>query len=108
MPVQHNNQRPSIPTYKKYDFLKSLAQEALPRDKNQSQRLHEPEFRMALIDPMSGEDIKKIDNQPKIVDGNLTIFFTSEANRKTYQDLPLNHPYVRLPYPTSSEDDRGG
>jgi hypothetical protein len=25
-----------------------------------------------------------------------------------YQDTPLNHPNLRLPYPATDEDDRGG
>ena len=108
MPIQDNTQSPTALVHKKYNFLKSHAQETLPRDIAQSLRLHEPTFRKAMIDPMSGEDIRIVANQPKHVDGNLTVYFTSQANREAYLGMPLNHPYVRLPYPASHEDDRGG
>lgn len=39
---------------------------------------------------------------------NLTVYFESEASRKAYQDLPLNHPNLHLPYQATDEDDRGG
>jgi hypothetical protein len=42
------------------------------------------------------------------VDGNLTIYFETEANRDAFQHMQLNHPNLRLPYPATAEDDRGG
>lgn len=109
MPIQANINEPNTTfTYTKYNFLQSLAQESLPRDKSQSNRLHEPTFRMPLNDPITGESITKIDTKLVHADGNLTLNFTSAANRKTYLDMPVNHPNLRLPYPASTEDDRGG
>ena len=81
---------------------------ALPRDRTQSRRLHEPEYRIDTIDPMTGENIKDITGHPSLVDGNLTIYFASEATRKAYIDLPLNRPNRCLPFAASDEDDRGG
>ena len=80
----------------------------MPHDKTQSRRLHEPTFRKPLTDPMTGDDIKKVRNQPQHVDGNLTLYFSSDDNRKAYLDMPINHPNIRLPYPASKDDDRGG
>jgi hypothetical protein len=42
------------------------------------------------------------------VDGNLTIYFETEASRNSYKLMPLNHPNLRLPYPAADSDDRGG
>jgi hypothetical protein len=112
MPIQDTTQKPIAITYRtynrKYNFLKSEAQDTLPRDKAQSQRLHEPTFRKPMIDPMTGQDIKNADDHLQHVDGNLTLTFTTEANRKSYQKMPINHPNLRLPYPPSEDDDRGG
>ena len=62
----------------KFEFLNWLATDPLPRDQIQSRRLHEPEH---LI-------ITTID--------------------PTYRDTPINHPNLRLPYPATDDDDRGG
>jgi hypothetical protein len=62
----------------KFEFLNWLAADPLPRDQTQSQRLHEPEH---LI-------ITTID--------------------PAYRDTPINHPNLRLPYPATDDDDRGG
>jgi len=80
----------------------------LARDQTQSQRLHEPEYRVDTIDPMTGKDIEDITNHPSLEDGNLTIYFETEQTRKAYLDLPLDHPNRCLPFPATNEDDRGG
>lgn len=85
-----------------------VASDALPRDCTQSQRLHEPRFRVDTTDPMTGDDIKDLKGHPSLVDGNLTIYFSTEATRKAYVDLPTNHPKLHLPFPATDEDDRGG
>lgn len=92
----------------KYDFLKSLENDGLSRDKTQSSRLHEPTFRTSTSDPMTAEEIKDVSGHPSVKDGNLTIYFSTEASRKAYLDLPVNHPNVRLPFPADVNDDRGG
>jgi hypothetical protein len=70
--------------------------------------LDEPEYRVDTIDPMTGEDIKDVKGHPSVVDGNLTIYFATEASRKTYIELPLDHPNLRLPFAATDGDDRGG
>lgn len=92
----------------KFGFPNWVATDALPRDRMQSQRLHEPEYRIDTIDPMTGENIQDIEGHPSAVDGNLTIYFATEATRKAYLDMPLNHPSLRVPFAASDEDDRGG
>lgn len=92
----------------KFEFANWIATDALPRDRTQSQRLHEPAYRIDTIDPMTGDDIKDISGHPFVVDGNLTVYFTSEATRRAYVDLPLDHPNLRLPFAATAEDDRGG
>lgn len=57
---------------------------------------------------MTGRDIEDVTSHPSRVDGNLTIYFESEASRSAYQDLPLNHPNLHLPYQATDDDDRGG
>ena len=92
----------------RFEFANWVGSDALPRDRTQSQRLHEPAYRIDTIDPMTGEDIKDIQGHPSVVDGNLTIYFSTEATRKAYIDMPLNHPNLRLPFAATAEDDRGG
>jgi len=92
----------------KFEFANWVATDALPRDRAQSQRLHEPEYRIDTTDPMTGENIQDIEGHPSVVDGNLTIYFATEATRKAYLDMPLNHPNLRVPFAASDQDDRGG
>jgi hypothetical protein len=42
------------------------------------------------------------------VEGNLTIYFETETSGKAYQDMPLDHATLRLPFKATDEDDRGG
>lgn len=49
-----------------------------------------------------------VTSHPSLMDGNLTIYFETDATRKTYQDMPLNHPKPHLPYQATNDDDRGG
>lgn len=92
----------------KFEYLNWLASDPLPRDQTQSHRLHEPEHLINSIDPMTGHDIEDVTNHPSLVDGKLTIYFETEATRKAYLGMPLNHPNLRLPYPATLDDDRGG
>lgn len=92
----------------RFEFLNWVSNEPLPRDQTQSRRLHEPDHLVNSIDPMTGRDIGDITNRPSLVDGKLTIYFETEASRKAYQCMPLDHPNLRLPYQSSEEDDRGG
>ena len=92
----------------KFESLNWVASDPLPRDQAQSHRLHEPEYRNSTIDPITGGDIEDITGHPSLTDGNLTLYFETEATRKAYLDMPLNHPNLRLPYPAAEDDDRGG
>lgn len=92
----------------KIENLNWFATDPLPRDQTQSHRLHEPEHLINTIDPMTGCDIEDVTSHPSLVDGNLTIYFETEASREAYQGMPLNHPNPRLPYQATDNDDRGG
>lgn len=92
----------------RFEHANWVATDALPRDRAQSQRLHEPEYRINTIDPMTGENIQDIKGHPHLVDGNLTLYFTNEETQKAYIDLPLDHPSLRVPFAATDEDDRGG
>ena len=92
----------------RFETLNWVATAPLPRDQSQSKRLHEPEHLINTIDPMTGHDIEDVTSHPSLEDGNLTVYFETEANRKAYQDLPLNHPSLHLPYQATDDDDRGG
>jgi hypothetical protein len=76
----------------KFEFANWVATDPLPRDQTQSYRLHEPDHPFNTIDPMTGNDIVDVGHQPSIEDGNLTIYFETEASRKSFVDMPLNHP----------------
>lgn len=85
-----------------------ISESALPRDKLQSHRLHEPTSMISTIDPINGHDVMGAVNHPSIIDGILTIYFESEDTRTAYMNTPVNHPYIRLSGEPSAEDDRGG
>lgn len=85
-----------------------ISQGALPRDQEQSRRLHEPTSMISNIDPITGQDIADVTGHPSVVDGTLTIYFESEKTREAYINMPLNHPCKTLPGEPSDEDDRGG
>ena len=82
--------------------------DALPRDQGQSQLIHEPAFRIYATDPMTGVDIDDRMHHPSLLDGNLTVYFESDASRQAYREMPLNHPSLHLPFPATDNDDRGG
>jgi len=91
-----------------FNALGWVGTDPLPRDREQSHRLHEPEHLMNTIDPITGEDIDDPMSHPHIEDGNLTIYFESELTQKVYQHTPFNHPVEKLPAAPSADDDRGG
>ena len=91
-----------------FENINWVASEILPRDREQSHRLHEPDHLMNSIDPITNRDIENVAAHPSIVDGNLTIYFESEATRRAYEDTPIDHPYERLPDNFPKEIDRGG
>jgi hypothetical protein len=91
-----------------FDAINWVATEPLPRDREQSRRLHEPEHMNNSIDPITGRDIVNLAGHPHIEDGNLTVYFESDDTLRVYQDTPVDHPFERLRGVPSDEDDRGG
>lgn len=92
----------------RFGDLNWVATEALPRDKEQSHRLHEPDHLVNTIDPISGRDIWNLAAHPSIVDGNLTIYFESEETKAEFERTPINHPYEHSVGGPSVDIDRGG
>ncbi|UCH53504.1 MAG: hypothetical protein JSW09_01475 [Pseudomonadota bacterium] len=84
------------------------ARDCMPRDQEQSRRLHEPTHMDSSIDPITGLDIDNRANHPHLDDGNLTVYFESDATHRAYLATPFNHPYPKLPGKAFAEDDRGG
>jgi hypothetical protein len=84
-----------------------VATDALPRDQSQSLRLHEPSQRLSTIDPITGCDIEDPEGHPYLVDGDLTIYFESEATRRVYLDIPVDHPFHLVDNPIDEGYDEG-
>ena len=93
---------------KGFENLNWVASDNLPRDQEQSHRLHEPDHLINTIDPITSRDIANVTGHPSLVDGNLTIYFESEKTRRAYQETPIDHPCARLPDNFPDEVDRGG
>jgi len=84
------------------------ASETLQRDQEQSHLLHQPWFRVMKTDPISGNNVQNHLDHCSLMDGNMSIYFETEYNCKKYQNMPFDHPNLRLPYPATNDDDRGG
>ena len=93
---------------KGFESLNWVNLDDLPRDREQSHRLHEPDHLINTIDPITGRDIENVAGHPSLVDGKLTIYFESDKTRQAYQETPIDHPYAHLPDDFPSEIDRGG
>jgi hypothetical protein len=93
---------------KGFENLNRVASDNLPRDREQSHRLHEPDHLISTIDPITSRDIENVEGHPSITDGNLTIYFESEKTRHAYQQTPINHPFRHLPDDFPQDVDRGG
>ena len=85
-----------------FNSLAYVGTDPLPRDRAGSHRLHEPEHMITTIDPITGKDIDNLEGRPYIVDGNMTIYFESEATRQEYLDMPMDHP---VPLPDNPVDE---
>jgi YHS domain-containing protein len=92
----------------RFEYLNWVATPPLPRDREQSHRLHEPDHMVNTIDPISGRDIWNLAEHPSQVDGKLTIYFESEETKKEYEHTPVNHPYRHSIGSPSDDIDRGG
>lgn len=80
----------------------------MARDKTQSHRLHELNCISSHTDPITGNDVMGTVGHPFIVDGILTVYFESDANRDDYMTMLFNRPVLRLGNTPMPEDDRGG
>jgi len=85
-----------------FNSLAYTGTDPLPRDQTPSRLLHEPGQMITTIDPITGEDIDDLEGRPYIVDGNIVIYFESEATRQAYRDMPIDHP---VPLPDNPVDD---
>jgi hypothetical protein len=90
-----------------FDSLNWAARDPLPRDREQSRRLHEPEKLMNTIDPITGRDIGDLTGRPYLVDGNVTMYFETEETRKVYLDMPTDHPFRLKDNPTGEGEAEG-
>lgn len=57
-------------------------QEILPRDQEQTDRLHESHLMISSIDPITGNEIEDLTGKPYIVDGDMVIYFESNETRQ--------------------------
>jgi hypothetical protein len=92
----------------RFEDLNWVATPPLPRDQEQSHRLHEPDHLIGTIDPITGNDIGDVRDHPSLVDGNLTIYFESDKTKAEYEHTPVNHPYEHFIGNPSDDIDRGG
>lgn len=104
-----NNPTPSQHTPAiRFESLNWVATAPLPRDQEQSHRLHEPDHLISTIDPITGRDIGDVRGHPSLVDGNVTIYFENQATKAEFEHTPLNHPYGHSVGEPSVDCDRGG
>jgi hypothetical protein len=81
--------------------------EFLPRDQEQSHRLHEPEAILTSIDPITGEDIQDLAGKPYIADGNVVMYFASEETRRAYLETSKHHNLHLPDNPTENGEAEG-
>ena len=92
----------------RFEELNWVATAPLPRDQEQSHRLHEPTHLINTIDPITGRDIVNVLSHPSLVDGNLPIYFESEETKAEFERTPINHPCEHFIGEPSVDIDRGG
>lgn len=46
-------------------------------------------MRVSTLDPISMNDVKDTETAHYVIDGDLKIYFESEANKNEYLDIPL-------------------
>lgn len=90
-----------------YNVANYVGTDALPRDQTQSTRLHEPDHLRNTIDPITGRDLDEHTVHPSHIDGNVTMYFESEATRQEYLDMPIDHPFHLVDNPTDEGYDEG-
>lgn len=100
------NRASSAPRFEDLNWVATAP--SLPRDREPSHRLHQPDSLFGTIDPITGRDVGDLTSHPYLVDGKLTIYFESEATRLAFLNMPLDHPYAHALGDPSALDDRGG
>jgi hypothetical protein len=100
------NQIVGTPVYL-FDAPNYLAMDYLPREGEQSRRLHEPERLLTNIDPITGNDIADYLRHPHHTDGNVTMYFETEETRQAYLDTPVDHPFRLIDNPDDEGVDEG-
>ena len=90
-----------------FNALNYVATDPLPRDTEQSHRLHEPEQMLTSIDPITGRDIEDLAGHPYLVDGNVTMYFETDATRQEYLETPIDHPFHLVDNPFDEGIDEG-
>jgi YHS domain-containing protein len=84
-----------------------IGTDPLARDQTQSNRLHEPAQILSSTDPITGREIDDLAGHPYLVDGNVTIYFETEATRQEFKDMPIDHPFHLVDNPTDEGYDEG-
>lgn len=84
-----------------------IATDAMPRDQTQSLRLHEPAQILSSVDPITGRDIEDLTGHPFLIDGNVTLYFESEATKQEFIAMPTDHPFHLVDNPTGEGYDEG-
>jgi YHS domain-containing protein len=90
-----------------FDTPNWAATDPLPRDREQSHRLHEPEQMISTVDPITGVEIDNLEGRPYLVDGNMVIYFESEETRRAFQAMPTDHPFKLQDNPTEEGEAEG-
>jgi hypothetical protein len=47
-------------------------------------------MRISTLDPISMKDVTDTESAPFVIEGDLKIYFESEANKNEYLDIPLH------------------
>ena len=84
-----------------------IATDPMQRDQTQSARLHEPAQILSSTDPITGLEIDDLSGHPYLVDGNVTIYFETEATRREFMEMPIDHPFHLVDNPTDEGYDEG-
>jgi len=84
-----------------------VATDPLERDQTQTRRLHEPEQILSSTDPITGREIDDLSGHPYLVDGNVTMYFETEATRQEFIEMPIDHPFHLVDNPTDEGYDEG-
>lgn len=90
-----------------FNVANYIATDPLQRDQTQSGRLHEPAQILISTDPVTGREIDDLSGHPYLVDGNVTIYFETEATRREFMDMPIDHPFHLVDNPSDEGYDEG-